>query len=565
MHRIFRLRKRSLLVCSMLLYCACANAQQEFLCTQINQPATAAFDFTDSLARWGNTNVYNIDDAPHRVRSITINTLPIFDESNPAENRLLYRWANAIHYVTEPHIIAEQVLFTANMPVNSSLLAESERILRERKYVGDAKIRVLQDCDNTVDLEVVTREVWTLSPDITYKAAGGHSTTGIGVSDSNILGSGQSLAFKVKKDQERNSALLAFKNPNIRGSRIEINAEYAKNSDGHHYYLQTGLPFFALENKRAWNFNYESTSEVLTQYQFGEQVSQLQHNTRNTDIQYGFSTGRQGASIKRFSFGLHVEEHQYQNIFALPAPTALGLNLDLRYPFTQFEAIEDSYVEGYNIGQIKRTEDLHIGHHLRVIVGFAPGSDNSLIVKGEYTDTLLYRPKLLLQVATNWDGRRDQHSGSWQDTVMHLELNLNRGQTDRRSLFLSLSANHSINLNNGRQVDLGGSSGLRGFDNHFLNGNTALKFTAEERVFTDYHFLQLVRLGFAVFYDAGRVFGNSNPLMQNIYQNIGVGLRLAPSRSESGQIVHLDLAYPINDKIPGGSGIQFIAEVKKSF
>ncbi len=231
MRRIFRLRKRSLLVCSMLLYAACANAQQEFLCTQINQPATAAFDFTDDLTRWGNTNMYNIDDAPHRVRSITINTLPIFDESNPAENRLLYRWANAIHYVTKPQVIAEQVLFTANMPVNSRLLAESERILRGRKYVGDAKIRVLQDCDNTVDLEVVTREVWTLSPDITYKAAGGHSTTGIGVSDSNILGSGQSLAFKVKKDQERNSALLAFKNPNIRGSRIEINAEYAKNSD----------------------------------------------------------------------------------------------------------------------------------------------------------------------------------------------------------------------------------------------------------------------------------------------------------------------------------------------
>ena len=66
----------------MLLYAACANAQQEFLCTQINQPATAAFDFTDDLTRWGNTNVYNIDDAPHRVRSITINTLPIFDFSD---------------------------------------------------------------------------------------------------------------------------------------------------------------------------------------------------------------------------------------------------------------------------------------------------------------------------------------------------------------------------------------------------------------------------------------------------------------------------------------------------
>jgi len=84
-------------------------------------------------------------------------------------------------------------------------------------------------------------------------------------------------------------------------------------------------------------------------------------------------------------------------------------------------------------------------------------------------------------------------------------------------------------------------------------------------VFTNLHLLQLLRVGFAAYYDVGKVYGNSQPGADGIYQNIGLGLRLAPSRSEAGQIIHIDVAYPLESAVPGGRDIQLIAQVKKSF
>jgi len=149
---------------------------------------------------------------------------------------------------------------------------------------------------------------------------------------------------------------------------------------------------------------------------------------------------------------------------------------------------------------------------------------------------------------------------------MHAGLDYHRGQSPNRNLYLGLEAAHVVNLRNGQQLELGGSNGLRGYDTHFLNGDSSILFTAEQRFFSDYHFLQLFRVGVAAYYDVGRVWGNDDPASQSKFQDVGVGLRLAPSRSQSGQIIHLDVAYPLDSVLPGGAhDLQFIAEVKKHF
>ncbi len=162
-------------------------------------------------------------------------------------------------------------------------------------------------------------------------------------------------------------------------------------------------------------------------------------------------------------------------------------------------------------------------------------------------------------------GRWNRETARLEDTLLKASLDYQMELSQRRTLFLGLVANKVYNLNNGTQLILGGSNGLRGYDSHFLNGTGNVQFTAEERYFTDYHWLQLARVGFAMFYDAGRVFGNTDAGAQRLYQNVGFGLRLAPSRSESGQIVHVDLAWPLNSNVPGGGGRQFVVEVKDTF
>lgn len=550
----------------MLLFVSPVRAAEDSTCAEVNTPATSGFDFTKTLSRWGSKDDYSVATTPHRVRSLTINTLPIFDLDNPDENHRLFRLANNLHFTTRQQVIAQQLLFIPGETVTEQQLAESERILRSRQYVGDARIRVLRDCADAVDLEVVSHEVWTLTPDFNFKNTGGHSSLGIGIHDSNILGSGQLVDLHYRNNQERSSVGMSYRNPNIGGSHLQFATDLSTNSDGHRYAIDTGHPFYALRDHTSWNLHYESVEELLNQYNYGERTSHLQHQGQTAALTYSFAPDTTGYSIQRFSAGLQAEDHKLLAATGLPAPRGFRDNLQLAYPYVQYELLQDAYEEGFNISQIGRTEDLYLGRHLVASAGFAPGNEQQWIFRGEYSDTLYHQTKALLQLHADWQGRWLQQKGGWEDAVMHAGLDYNRGQTAHRNLYLGLEAAHVVNLRNGQQLELGGSNGLRGYDTHFLNGDSSVRFTAEQRFFSDYHWLQLFRVGVAAYYDVGRVFGNNDPVSQTMFQDVGVGLRLAPSRSQSGQIIHLDVAWPLDSVMPGGKhDLQLIAEVKKNF
>lgn len=539
--------------------------QSDQNCVLVNMPAQSNFDFTDAISRWGSKDSYDLDSTSTRVGEVTTKILPIFDESNNRENNVLYRWVNKVHIDTRPNVIRKQLLFAPGELISSQVLAENERILRKQKYVGESEIRVLQKCRETVDLEVVTREVWTLVPGFSFHSSGGDNELSVGLRESNLLGTGQRVSAFYESDAERDSYQLAFENPNLGNSYRSIKLQSDQNSDGYHYLAEYSLPFYALDSRSAWYMGVESTEEVLTQYRFGEKISELTHKSDTAEFSRGFSSGIQNRAVNRLRYGLRYENERYAPGLELPLPNKLADNHSMLYPFLQFERIEDNYAVGYNISQIYRAEDLHLGKRLLTSVGYAPGDEDRIIFEGEFSDTLLSRPKLLVQWNADWYGRWNQRQRRWEDSLMELNLDFHRGQTESRTLYLGFNATHAVNLENGTQVTLGGSNGLRGFENHYLNGDTSIRFTAEQRYFSNYHPLQLFRLGFAAFADVGQVFGGTEGGAGRTFSDVGFGLRLAPSKSDSGKIIHIDLAYPLQADIPGGRSIQLILEAKASF
>lgn len=540
-------------------------AQPDPACERINRPALPDFDFTESISRWGTREAFDLGDQDYHVQSVRISQLPIFDETDPKENNALYHWINRVHFDTQPEVIREQLLFDNQDVISAEALAESERILRNRAYVADAKVRVLEKCDDNLNLEVVTREVWTLSPEVAFRSAGGESTTRVGLRDTNFLGSGQQLSVLYKNDSERSSYEFAYKNPNLNGSRIVLDAGAADNSDGHRYFAHAGLPFYALDSRFSWNGSVESVDEILSQYSLGKKSTFVDHQLRLAELSWGLSSGRETRGfIKRFSLGGHYEQHRYAPVAAVAAPAAFPDDLTLSYPFVRFEAVEDAYAVAYNISQIYRTEDLHVGKYFYSTLGYDPGGSDNVTVKGAYYDTLLFKPKQLLQFHADWDGRWNTHAGQWRDSIVSASLDFHRGQTDNRTLYMGLAATKALHLNNGRQISLGGDNGLRGFDHRLLNGDGSLEFTVEQRLFTNYHILQLVRVGFAAFFDAGRIYGDPNPAADGLFKNVGVGLRLAPSKSNKGRILHIDLAWPLGNN-PTGKSTGLVMELKESF
>ena len=116
------------------------------------------------------------------------------------------------------------------------------------------------------------------------------------------------------------------------------------------------------------------------------------------------------------------------------------------------------------------------------------------------------------------------------------------------------------------QILLGGDNGLRGYPLRYQSGTARALFSVEQRYFTDWYPFRLFRVGGAVFFDAGRVWGKA-PLGQpslGLLEDAGFGLRFGNARSGLGNVVHVDLAFPFH--APAGiSHVQFLVQTEAHF
>ena len=122
------------------------------------------------------------------------------------------------------------------------------------------------------------------------------------------------------------------------------------------------------------------------------------------------------------------------------------------------------------------------------------------------------------------------------------------------------------NLDTDQQVLLGGDTGLRGYPLRYQSGEGRWLFTAEQRFFTNWYPFQLFNVGAAVFYDMGATTGR-DPLgtpSQGLLRDVGFGLRLGNSRSALGNVLHIDVAFPL-DGDSSIDSVQFLVETRKSF
>ena len=113
---------------------------------------------------------------------------------------------------------------------------------------------------------------------------------------------------------------------------------------------------------------------------------------------------------------------------------------------------------------------------------------------------------------------------------------------------------------------LGGDSGLRGYPLRYQVGEKRLLATAEFRYFTDWYPFRLARVGGAVFADVGRTVGRNPAGGQSLgwLKDVGVGLRFMPTRASGREVVHLDIAFPL-DGDPSIDDVQILLESKRSF
>ena len=113
----------------------------------------------------------------------------------------------------------------------------------------------------------------------------------------------------------------------------------------------------------------------------------------------------------------------------------------------------------------------------------------------------------------------------------------------------SLTADYGSDLDRDRQLSLGGDNGLRGYKARAFNGDKRLFLNLEDRMHFADDVLRLVSFGAAAFCDiGGATYGELGRLISDdLYGDVGVGLRIAFPRSSGGQVLRVDAALPLRD------------------
>ena len=506
-----------------------------------------------------------------QVRYLRLN---VFDPTIAEEDTSLFRLANRIHIVTRASTVAAQLLFRPGDRYDARLLSESERILRANDYLADAHIRPVAYRDGVVDIEVVTQDTWTLKPEVSFGRKGGKNSSGVGLEERNLFGTGTQLAVTSKSSVDRHTKLLEFSNPNLLESRWQLAAQYADNSDGKAHAFNLERPFYALDSRWTAGIELRNERRIDSVYDYGRIIDRFQTHERVETAYAGWSAGLHEGWVTRWTGGVTSDERHASPPADANTAGPLPPDRKLVYPWVGIEVVEDDFRETRNLNQISRTEDLALGWDAKLRVGAATsafGSDRDATVfdasvsKGFEPDE---RQTLLLSGSATG---RIAH-GAFDDSLFGVAARYYWRQTSRRALFLGLAVDRGVHLDLDRQLTLGGDNGLRGYPLRYRTGQGRWLFTAEERVFTDWYPFRLFNIGGAVFYDMGRTWGANSVQVPppptskqgGVLSDVGVGLRLGNSRSAIGSVVHVDVSHPINGD-PSIRKFQFTVEAKRSF
>ncbi len=502
------------------------------------------------------------------IGTIHYDIRPIFDNDDEREDGWFYRLINRFHITTRDSVVATQVTFKRGEPFEQRKLAETERLLRQNRYLHDAKVRVTGYQDGKVTVTITTTDIWTLTPGISITRSGGENRTKFELEDLNLLGTGAALTLQRTKNVDRRSSIVRFSDRNLGRTWVRLDFEYADSDDGNTLFTNLARPFYALDSR--WSagiqlFDNESDERLFS---LGRETAGFHRQRRFADLFGGWSAGLQGNWVRRYFVGVTLDEAEFSPPVVSTLPALLPADRKLVYPWIGFELLENQFLAAENLDQIGRTEDLYLGTRISARLGWSGesfGADQDGLIYSAVAQTGFGSPERhMLLVNAALSGRRTRIGSN--NTLTSFQARYFYRRSEKSLAFASVTASHGNRLDVDNLRILGGDTGLRGYPLRYQTGDSRALVTVEQRYFTDWYPFRLVRVGGAVFFDAGRTWG-TNPVGERNFgwlKNVGVGLRLGSTRGLSSKTIHLDLAFPL-DGDSSIDDVQILLEAKRTF
>ena len=503
-----------------------------------------------------------------RIGEVRVRTEDVFDTQDAKEAGALYRWANALHIQTRTGVIENALLFKRGDPVSVAVIDETERLLRGERYLYDVQIRPTAYRDGVVDIEVVTRDSWTLVPGLSAGRAGGENTSGIRLREYNFLGTGTTLGIGHSNGVDRSSNQLLVSNDRVFGSRTAATLSLASNSDGERYAASVVRPFYSLDATWGAGATAVKDNRIDAVYNAGNVVSEYRHRQQQAEVFAGWSRGRVDGWVQRYSVGVSLLDDAFEPEPGRTAPSALNADERLVGPFVRYELIEDRYAKVINRDMIGVPEFLALGLASTVQLGWAStalgSSHDAVLYQASVSRGFVPSPEQTLLASASIAGQYTD--GRVRKQLFGVDGKYYLQQSKRWLFYAAASGDMLTNPDVLDMLLLGGDNGLRGYPLRYQAGDRRALLTLEERIYSNLFVWNLFRVGAAAFVDVGRAWGGPhvNTVNPGWLADAGVGLRLSSVRLSTKDIVHIDVAFPFN-ATPDIKKVQVLVKAKTSF
>ncbi|MCG8394010.1 MAG: hypothetical protein MI745_13095 [Pseudomonadales bacterium] len=534
-----------------------SEASGDDTCTLLyDQDDPALFDFVNTRQKVDFSQYQGMT-----IGDIHYAVLPIFNEKDPAEDNWLYRLANLLHIDTRDTTLRKQMILARGKPLDRDHVRENERLLRANEYLVDAMILPHRVCADQIDLLVVVRDVWTFSPSASASRSGGDDSTSGGITETNLLGTGQRISAGYFDDADRSGHFFSYRNPLLPG-RVQLNLSYTNATDGDSVSGGLVRPFYQLDSRWSGGVTIQRDSLLKRIEVNDETVNRYRLDDNRYEAFVGWSPGVRDQAINRWRLGIADEEERFG---AVAQTTSLPDDERRVYPWLSWEYQENRHLVASNLNRAERQEDIRLGWYHFLRLGYATeamGSNtDSLLFSASTSNTRFLHAQHLIRTGMYTNGRHEE--GDFISTFYGANLDYYYFLNHNNRWFARLDLDAGSNLRQDEELTIGGNDNLRGYPSDYQRGDRRWVFSVERRRFTNWQIFNLAYVGGAVYVDAGQAWIHGQARGSTL-ANAGLGLRLSPSKFRVDRVLHLDVAAPLVDQ-DQVDDVQFIVSGKVDF
>ncbi|MFK8297817.1 hypothetical protein ACI76O_04505 [Capnocytophaga cynodegmi] len=310
------------------------------------------------------------------IRKIEVVTLDPFgfDEKDLSKTpqKKMEVYGNTLHIKTRARTVKKQLLFSENKPMDSLLLKESERLLREQNYIRRVIIRPVEISvvSDSVDIQVVALDSWTMffASDLTDKRGW------IRVNEQNLFGLGHEayvLYRQYFKSFSDNGKGFGYRAKNIQNTHIDLFTSYYRDYENlFSKQLVAERRFYSPYTRWAGKIGYHE-NRYQEDIFFKDSVYRPPLRTKIFDVYGGYAI-----PLKKNSLGSvnnFVISARYKNLnYAENTPDSLNVDnyfsnehlLLSKFSLNKTNFVQDRYI--FRHGDI---EDVNIGHSIFLTLG----------------------------------------------------------------------------------------------------------------------------------------------------------------------------------------------------